>query len=66
MNNIFPNREKKFLTTKPLWCIMILTDIIIFFRGAIMKLKKHILKLSILAAVLACAIIAGSMFALAN
>lgn len=29
-----------------------------------MKLKKHILKLSILAAVLACAIIAGSMFAL--
>lgn len=42
---------------------MIPTDIIIFFRGAIMKLKKHILKLSILAAVLACAIIAGSMFA---
>lgn len=45
---------------------MIPTDIIIFFRGTIMKIKKHILKLSILAAVLACAIIAGSMFALAN
>ena len=31
-----------------------------------MKFKKHILKLSILAGVLACAIVAGSLFALAN
>lgn len=31
-----------------------------------MKFKKHILKLSILAGVLACVIVAGSLFALAN